>query len=43
MWADFPEVGFRQKTAAAIMILLAFLILMNALAVALRKKFERRW
>ena len=43
MWADFPEVGFRQKTAAAIMILLAFLILMNALAVALRKRFERRW
>ena len=43
MWADFPEVGFRQKTAAAIMILLAFLIIMNALAVLLRKRFERRW
>ena len=43
MWADFPEIGFQQKTAAAIMILLAFLILMNAVAVLLRKKFERRW
>ena len=43
MWADFPEVGFRQKTAAAIMILLGFLILMNAVAVLLRKRFERRW
>ncbi|WP_434058483.1 phosphate ABC transporter permease PstA [Coralliovum pocilloporae] len=43
MWADFPEIAFQQKTAAAIMILLGFLILMNALAVVLRKRFERRW
>jgi phosphate transport system permease protein len=43
MWADFPEVAFQQKTAAAIMILLAFLIAMNLLAVILRKRFERRW
>ena len=43
MWADFPEVGFRQKTAAAIMILLGFLVLMNLIAVVLRKRFERRW
>ena len=43
MWADFPEPGFRQKTSAAIMVLLAFLILMNALAVFLRRRFERRW
>jgi phosphate transport system permease protein len=43
MWADFPEAGFRQKTSAAILILLAFLILMNAIAVILRKRFERRW
>lgn len=43
MWADFPEVAFQQKTAAAIMILLIFLVCMNALAVLLRKKFERRW
>ena len=43
MWADFPEPGFRQKTAAAILILLGFLVLMNALAVFLRRRFERRW
>ena len=43
MWADFPEAGFRQKTSAAIMVLLAFLVLMNALAVFLRRRFERRW
>ncbi|MFI0842438.1 phosphate ABC transporter permease PstA [Mesorhizobium sp. IMUNJ 23232] len=43
MWADFPEPGFQQKTSAAILILLAFLIVMNAIAVILRKRFERRW
>ena len=43
MWADFPEPAFRQKTSAAIMVLLAFLVLMNALAVLLRRRFERRW
>ena len=43
MWADFPEPGFQQKTAAAIMVLLGFLVLMNAIAVLLRKRFERRW
>jgi phosphate transport system permease protein len=43
LWADSPERGFVEKTSAAIMVLLLFLILMNALAVVLRKKFERRW
>lgn len=43
MWADFPEPAFQQKTSAAIMVLLGFLILMNAIAVVLRKRFERRW
>jgi phosphate transport system permease protein len=43
MWADFPEAGFQQKTAAAILILLGFLIIMNAMAVIVRKRFERRW
>ena len=41
--ADFPEVAFAQKTAAAILVLLGFLIAMNAIAVFLRKRFERRW
>ena len=43
MWADFPEIGFQQKTSAAILVLLAFLIAMNAIAVLLRRRFERRW
>jgi phosphate transport system permease protein len=43
LWADSPERGFVERTSAAIMVLLAFLISMNALAVYLRKKFERRW
>lgn len=43
MWADFPEPAFQQRTSAAIMVLLAFLIAMNAIAVVLRKRFERRW
>ena len=43
MWADFAERMFIQKTSAAIIVLLGFLIAMNALAVILRKKLERRW
>ena len=43
LWADSPERAFVERTSAAIMILLAFLIVMNAAAVYLRKKFEKRW
>ena len=43
LWADSPERAFVAKTSAAIMVLLAFLVTMNALAVLLRKRFERRW
>ena len=43
IWADSPERAFAEKTAAAIMVLLAFLIALNLLAVILRKKLERRW
>lgn len=43
LWADSPERAFMEKTSAAIMVLLVFLILMNAIAVLLRKRFERRW
>ena len=43
IWADSPERAFVEKTSAAIMVLLAFLVMMNALAVVLRKRFERRW
>ena len=43
LWADSPERAFVEKTSAAIMVLLAFLIMMNTLAVWLRKRLERRW
>jgi phosphate transport system permease protein len=43
LWADSPERAFVERTSAAIMVLLGFLISMNALAVLLRKKFERKW
>jgi phosphate transport system permease protein len=43
MWADNPERGFIEKTSAAIMVLLAFMLVMNGAAIWLRKKFERRW
>jgi phosphate transport system permease protein len=43
LWADSPERAFVEKTSAAIMVLLAFLIVMNSLAVILRNRFERRW
>lgn len=43
LWADSPERAFLERTSAAIMILIGFLIVMNALAVILRKRFEQRW
>ena len=41
LWADTPERGFVERTSAAIIVLLIFLILMNSLAVYLRQKFEK--
>jgi len=43
LWADSPERAFVEKTSAAIMVLLGFLVVMNAGAIILRKRFERRW
>jgi len=43
LWADSPERAFVEKTSAAIMVLLTFLICMNSFAVWLRKRLERRW
>ncbi len=43
IWADSPERAFVERTSAAIMVLLGFLVLMNAIAILLRKRFERRW
>ncbi|MBF8293394.1 MAG: phosphate transporter permease [Steroidobacteraceae bacterium] len=43
LWADSPERAFLERTSGAIMVLLVFLLVMNAAAVILRQKFERRW
>lgn len=43
IWADSPERGFVARTSAAILVLLGFLVTMNAIAIFLRQKFERRW
>jgi phosphate transport system permease protein len=43
IWADSPERGFVSRTSAAILVLLTFLITMNAIAIYLRSRFERKW
>lgn len=43
LWADSPERAFVERTSGAIIVLLAFLLVMNGLAVILRNRFERRW
>lgn len=42
-WSGEPEQAFVEKTAGGILVLLTILISLNAFAVVLRKKFERRW
>ena len=43
LWADAPERAFTEKTAAAIIVLLTFLIIMNLVAILLRRKLEKRF
>lgn len=43
LWADSPERAFAERTSAAIIVLLGFLLLMNLAAVILRRRMERRW
>jgi phosphate transport system permease protein len=43
LWSDLPERAFEARTAAAIVVLLLIMMMLNALAIYLRKKFERRW
>ena len=43
IWENASERAFHERTAAAIMVLLVFMILMNAVAIVLRRRFERRW
>ena len=43
LWADSPERGFAEKTSAAIFVLLIGLVILNLLAIWLRKRFEIKW
>ena len=43
LWSDEVDRGFVEKTSAAIIVLLIFMLVMNGLAIYLRNKFERRW
>ena len=43
LWSSLPEAAFRSRTSAAILALLIVLLCFNALAIWLRKRFERRW
>jgi phosphate transport system permease protein len=43
LWSDEVDRGFVEKTSAAIIVLLLFMLLMNGLAIYLRNRFEKRW
>ena len=43
LWSDEVDSAFVEKTSAAIIVLLLFMLAMNGLAIFLRNKFERRW
>jgi|TARA_Y100000992_G_scaffold285499_1_gene236512 phosphate transport system permease protein len=43
LWADSPERAFVERTSAAIMVLLLFLVLLNLAAIYIRNKLERKW
>ncbi len=43
IWAQASERAFAERTAAAIIVLVAFMILINGAAIVVRRRFERRW
>ena len=43
LWKSTAARGFVELTAAGVIVLLTFLILMNALAIYVRNKFEKKW
>lgn len=42
-WSGMPERAYIERTAAGILVLLGVLLSLNALAIYLRKKFEKKW
>lgn len=43
LWASSPEAGFADRTSAGIAVLILVLLLLNAVAIVIRKKYEQRW
>ena len=43
LWSKLPETAFVEKTAAAIIVLVAMLVVINISAIIARKKFEHKW
>ena len=43
LWSDEVDRGFVERTSAAIVVLLGFLLAMNGLAIYLRNRFEKKW
>ena len=43
IWENAAEAAFHERTAAAILVLLVFMVIMNAVAIVLRRRLERRW
>ena len=43
LWSDEINRGFVERTSAAIIVLLVFLLAMNGVAIYLRNRFENRW
>ena len=43
LWSDEIDRGFVERTSAAIIVLLLFLLVMNGLAIYLRNRFEKKW
>ena len=43
LWSDEVDRAFVEKTSAAIIVLLVFMLVMNGLAIYLRNRFEQRW
>jgi phosphate transport system permease protein len=42
-WTQRADPAFAERASGAIIVLMVFLLAMNALAIILRRRFERRW
>ena len=42
-WAQQPQVAFQEAASAAIIVMLALLLMMNAVAILIRNRYQKRW